>query len=100
MIFEDILADYISKAIKSLYDAEVQPAQIVLQETKKDFKGDITLVVFSLTKISKKSPEITGKEIGEELKKNCPVVNDFNVVKGFLNLLLKEEAWLESFQAA
>jgi arginyl-tRNA synthetase len=100
MIFEDALAADVSKAIKTLYDSEVDPKQLVLQKTKDDFEGDITLVVFGLTKISKKSPEETGKAIGERLKGNCPLVKDFNVVKGFLNLVLKEESWLENFNAA
>ncbi|HKR04053.1 MAG TPA: arginine--tRNA ligase [Bacteroidia bacterium] len=100
MIFEDALAADVSKAIKALYDSEVDPRQLVLQKTKDDFEGDITLVVFALTKISKKSPEETGRAIGQYLKVNCPVVKDFNVVKGFLNLILKEESWLENFMAA
>ncbi|MEO5572346.1 MAG: arginine--tRNA ligase [Bacteroidia bacterium] len=100
MIFEDLLSVDILKAIKSLYDVNVPSGQLVLQETKKEFEGDITLVVFALTKISKKSPEETGKAIGEYLKQNCPVASEFNVVKGFLNVVLKEESWLEIFQNA
>src|SRR6185436_566610 len=100
MTFFSILSVQISDAVRALYNAELVPGQIVLQETKKEFEGDITLVVFGLTKVSKKSPEETGKPIGEYLKQNCPVVKDFNVVKGFLNLVLKEESWLENFQTA
>ncbi len=67
---------------------------IQLQKTKKEFEGSLTLVTFPLLKTSRKKPEDTAQEIGEYLKANCPVVSDFNVVKGFLNIVISEDAWL------
>ena len=71
---------------------------IVIEKTKKDFKGDLTLVCFPLLKWSKTTPENTAKLIGEFLIKNEPYFEDFNVVKGFLNLEFKKSYWLNLFQ--
>lgn len=100
MIFEKTLTAYITQALKETYNAEINPSQIVLQKTNVGFEGDITLVVFGLTKISKKSPEETGKTIGEYLIQNASLVKDFNVVKGFLNISIKEDSWLKEFENA
>ncbi len=81
-------------AVKELYGAEVPAKMIQLQKTKKEFEGSLTLVTFPLLKTSHKKPEETAQEIGEYLKANCPVVSDFNVVKGFLNIVIAEDAWL------
>ncbi len=81
-------------AVKELYGAEVPEKMIQLQKTKKEFEGSLTLVTFPLLKTSRKKPEDTAQEIGEYLKANCPVVSDFNVVKGFLNIVISEDAWL------
>ncbi|MCQ2254794.1 MAG: arginine--tRNA ligase [Bacteroidaceae bacterium] len=81
-------------AVKELYGAEVPAKMIQLQKTKKEFEGSLTLVTFPLLKTSRKKPEETALEIGEYLKANCPVVSDFNVVKGFLNIVIAEDAWL------
>ncbi len=81
-------------AVKELYGAEVPAKMIQLQKTKKEFEGSLTLVTFPLLKTSHKKPEETAQEIGEYLKANCPVVSDFNVVKGFLNIVISEDAWL------
>ena len=81
-------------AVKELYGAEVPAKMIQLQKTKKEFEGSLTLVTFPLLKTSRKKPEETAQEIGEYLKANCPVVSDFNVVKGFLNIVIAEDAWL------
>ncbi|MFI5220206.1 MAG: arginine--tRNA ligase [Bacteroidia bacterium] len=100
MIFENTLSEHITKAVKELFGAEIDFSRIVLQKAKDDFEGDITLVVFGLASLSKKSPEGTGKLIGEYLKQNSALIKDFNVVKGFLNLVIKEESWLENLQSA
>ena len=71
------------EAISKLYGKTVEPEVLQIQKTRKEFEGDITLVVFPLLKISKKSPEETGKEIGKYLKSNIEGVVDFNVIKGF-----------------
>ena len=81
-------------AVKELYGAEVPAKMIQLQKTKKEFEGSLTLVTFPLLKTSHKKPEETAQEIGEYLKANCPVVANFNVVKGFLNIVIAEDAWL------
>ncbi|MBK7854978.1 MAG: hypothetical protein IPJ79_08805 [Bacteroidetes bacterium] len=84
-------------AAKKIFDADIQPSQIQFQQTKKEFEGDITLVVFPLTKVSKKSPEETGKLIGEYLQQHSGIVKSFNCVKGFLNLVIDNKEWLKQF---
>lgn len=80
-------------AVKELYGTEVPEKMIQLQKTRSDFKGNLTLVTFPLLKTSHKKPEETAQELGEYLKKNCKAVADFNVVKGFLNLVIAQAAW-------
>ena len=80
-------------AVKELYGTEVPEKMIQLQKTRSDFEGNLTLVTFPLLKTSHKKPEDTAQEIGEYLKKNCKAVADFNVVKGFLNLVIAQAAW-------
>ena len=85
-------------ALKELFQAEVQSFQF--QKTRKEFEGDITLVVFPLTRFSKKSPEQTGEVLGQYLKDNVSLVSDYNTVKGFLNLSIDNSYWLSQFQTA
>ena len=80
-------------AVKELYGTEVPEKMIQLQKTRSDFEGNLTLVTFPLLKTSRKKPEDTAQELGEYLKKNCQAVADFNVVKGFLNLVIAQAAW-------
>ena len=80
-------------AVKELYGTEVPEKMIQLQKTRSDFEGNLTLVTFPLLKISHKKPEDTAQDIGDYLKKNCRAVADFNVVKGFLNLVIAQAAW-------
>ena len=80
-------------AVKELYGTEVPEKMIQLQKTRSDFEGNLTLVTFPLLKISHKKPEETAQELGEYLKKNCKAVADFNVVKGFLNIVIAQAAW-------
>ena len=80
-------------AVKELYGTEVPEKMIQLQKTRSDFEGNLTLVTFPLLKTSHKRPEETAQELGEYLKKNCKAVADFNVVKGFLNLVIAQAAW-------
>ena len=82
------------KVVKELYGAEMPEKMVQLQNTKEGFEGNLTLVVFPFLKISKKKPEDTAQEIGERLVKETSVVADFNVVKGFLNLVVSQEAWI------
>ncbi len=93
-MIEQLLTDTIKAAVKSLYQVEANPSQIQLQNTRKEFDGDITLVVFPFTKVSRKSPEATAMEIGEYVKLHLSEVENYNVIKGFLNLSIRKEYWL------
>ncbi len=81
-------------AVKALYGQDVPEKMVQVQKTKKEFEGSLTLVVFPFLKMSKKKPEDTAQEIGEWMKENCNAVADFNVVKGFLNIVIAKSAWL------
>lgn len=81
-------------AIKFLYGVEVPDSMVQLQKTRTNFEGNLTLVTFPLLRISKKSVEQTGQEIGECLLANCTAVASYNVVKGFLNLVISSKAWI------
>ena len=91
----DSLTGAISQALKELYGIEQQPADVVLQETRRDFKGDSTLVVFPYVKQARKSPEAVAAEIGEAVKKALPEVSGYNVIKGFLNFEIADSYWLK-----
>jgi arginyl-tRNA synthetase len=93
MNVELYVAQKVEDCIKILYGSESVPMQ--LQKTRKEFEGDITLVVFPLAKLSGKSPEQTGADVGEWLTANVPQVEAFNVVKGFLNIKLSKDFWRE-----
>ncbi|MDD7317297.1 MAG: arginine--tRNA ligase [Prevotella sp.] len=82
------------KVVSELYGQEVDRTAVQLQKTRADFEGNLTLVVFPFLRISKKKPEDTAQEIGERLIKETPVVASFNVVKGFLNLVVSQAAWI------
>ena len=95
MNIESLLTAKVIEAVKECYGAEVEPDKIQLQATRKEFAGDLTVVVFPFTRFSKKSPEETGKELGEYLKSHIEEVKDYNVVKGFLNVEISSAYWLE-----
>ena len=97
-MIQEILHKQIEQAITELYSASEQ--SIEFQKTRKDFDGDITLVVFPLLRASKKGPEQTAEEIGGYLKDKVVEVVGFNVVKGFLNLEIAEEFWFNHFVKA
>ena len=96
MKIELLLQDDIRKAVVSLYGKDINETQIQLQETRKEFRGDVTLVVFPLLGISQKPAEQTAKEIGNYLLGDTQWVEDFNVVKGFLNLIIRTTYWINS----
>ncbi len=98
MNIEKKLQEKTIQALQSLYATTVE--KVALEKTNHDFKGDYTLVVFNFLKISKKKPEDTAIEIGNYLKTNLPEVADFNVVKGFLNIVVKDSFWLNYFQSS
>lgn len=95
MKIENQLSEAIKSAIKALYGQDITPEQVVLQKTKKEFEGHLTLVVFGLLRISHKKPEDTATEIGQWIKDNTSLIQSFNVVKGFLNLVIAPAQWIE-----
>lgn len=98
-MIEQQLSAAIRSAIQTLYGVAIAPEQAVLQKTKKEFEGHLTLVVFPFLRISKKSPEQTAQEIGEYLLEHEPSVASFNVIKGFLNLIIAGSNWIEMLNA-
>ena len=94
MKIESIIGSAVIDAVKTLYGQEIGEKMVQLQKTKREFEGNLTLVVFPFLKISKKKPEDTAQEIGQYLVENCPAIASFNVVKGFLNLVIAQSAWL------
>ena len=98
MNIEAQICSSVIAAVKELYGQEIPSKMVALQKTRSDFEGSLTLVVFPLLKTSKKKPEDTAQEIGDYLKANCKAVADFNVVKGFLNLVIAPAAWLGLLQ--
>jgi arginyl-tRNA synthetase len=95
---EKVLKEKIKEAVRSIYNSEVSDDLITLQDTRKDFKGDYTLVVFPLLRFSKNTPEKTGETIGNYLVENYPSISGFNVIKGFLNLEIADSWWLNVFR--
>lgn len=98
-MIEQQLSAAIRSAIQTLYGVAIAPEQAVLQKTKKEFEGHLTLVVFPFLRISKKTPEQTAQEIGEYLLEHEPSVASFNVIKGFLNLTIAGSNWIEMLNA-
>ena len=97
---DQIIFSAVADALKNLYNIEVEKDLIQLQNTRKDFKGDITLVVFPFIKYSKKSPEDTAFEIGTYIQKKVKEVESFNVVKGFLNIEIENSFWIKELENA
>lgn len=98
MKIEEQLTASVMAAVKELYGQEIAPQMVTLQKTKKEFEGNLTLVVFALLRVSRKSPEVTAQEIGEYLVKNDGNVAKFNVIKGFLNLSISDSSLIELLQ--
>ena len=92
-IEQQIVATAIA-AVKELYGQDVPEKMVQLQKTRSEFEGNLTLVVFPFLKISHKKPEDTAQDLGKYIKDNCQAIADFNVVKGFLNLVIDKKAWL------
>ena len=95
MNIEQNLVASIIDALKTLYGSDVAENQVQLQKTKKEFEGHLTLVVFPFLRISRKKPEDTAAEIGAYLKEHTKLVASYNVIKGFLNLSIASEAWID-----
>ena len=94
MTIEQQIINAALAAVKELYGQEVAEKMVQLQKTKKEFEGNLTLVVFPFLKISRKKPDETAREIGEYIKQNCEAIADFNAVGGFLNLVIDKKAWI------
>ena len=99
MTLEAQILAALPKAVSSLYQAEMAENQFNLQETRKEFEGQITVVTFPITRVSKKSPEQTGEEIGAYLQEHIPEIVGFNVIKGFLNLCISDEYWFNQLKS-
>lgn len=91
---ENKIAVEIAEVIKQLFEQEIALENLQIQKTRKDFEGDLTLVVFPLLRISRKSPEQTAELIGNQMKEKSELIANFNVVKGFLNLVIEPSYWL------
>lgn len=96
MTIEYSIVKHIQEAVLSLYETEIEADKIVIQDTRKEFEGQVTAVTFPFTKFSKKTPEQTGAELGEYLKEHVSEVEDYNVIKGFLNLSISDKYWTDS----
>lgn len=94
MIIEQQIVATAIAAVKELYGQEVPEKMVQLQKTRSEFEGNLTLVVFPFLKISHKKPEDTAQDLGKYIKDNCQAIADYNVVKGFLNLVIDKKAWL------
>ena len=94
MKIETLISKAAGEAVKALYGMDANEKMLQLQKTRSEFEGNLTLVVFPFVKAAKKSPEQTAQELGEYLVANCEAISKFNVVKGFLNLSISDEAWL------
>ena len=92
---EKQLISAVVKAVSELYGQEVPESMVQLQKTKAGFEGNLTVVVFPFLKMSRKKPDLTAQEMGEWLAKNCPLVEGFNAVGGFLNLVLSQAVWAD-----
>lgn len=99
MTIEEVIKKGVADALQVLYGLETDPETVALDPTRKEFEGDVTLVVFPYLKASHKAPQVTAEEIGQWLKDNVPAVEKYNVVKGFLNIVISQHYWLDVFQA-
>ena len=95
MSIENILSQATAQAVKELYGLDVEPQTIVPQATRKEFEGNLTIVVFPFLRASHKAPDATAQEIGEYLAAHCEAVEKFNVIKGFLNISIKPSFWAQ-----
>ncbi len=97
-MIEKVLTKTIAEAFKKIYDADLPESIIQIQDTRKDFDGDKTIVIFPLLKFSKKSPGETARDIGSFLQENIPEIATSNIIKGFLNISFEDAFWMKRFQ--
>ena len=99
-MIDNIISTGVANGIERLYNENIDAAQIQIQKTRVEFEGDYTVVVFPFLRLSKKKPEDTANELGEFLKNNLKEIKGYNVIKGFLNLVVSDEYWISAFQNA
>ena len=92
---EDILKEKTAQAVEKLYGHKMSPGEVQVNIPPKDFPFDFTVVVFPFSRISKKSPDQTAREIGEELRATFPELERFEAIKGFLNIQLNDQFWIK-----
>ncbi|MDR0604723.1 MAG: arginine--tRNA ligase [Bacteroidales bacterium] len=97
MIFENQIKEVICSIVAALYSCNLETDSIQVQKTKKDFKGDFTVVIFPFVRYSKKSPDATAEEIGQNMVNNLSFIKEYNVIKGFLNIMLNDKSWIDYF---
>jgi len=95
MKLETQIATALQNALKHLYNIDIEADPALVQPTRKGFTGDLTVVVFPWVKVARKSPDALGAEIGQQLLENLDCIQEFNVVKGYLNLQIKENFWMD-----
>ena len=95
MTIEQQIVNAAIAAVKEIYGQDVPEKMVQLQKTKREFEGNLTLVVFPFLKISHKKPEDTARDLGEYIQQHCPAIAGYNVVKGFLNLVIGNKAWID-----
>ena len=100
MTIDELLEKNLIQAIDALYGQSIDSTQIQLQPTRKEFVGDITIVVFPFLRISRKKPEDTAQDLGQWLVEHTPELASFNVIKGFLNLVVTPDYWLQALKNA
>ena len=88
----------VANAVKSLYESDFPAEKVTISATRKEFEGDYTVVVFPFSKAARKKPEAIGEDLGTYLKENLEEVTDFNVIKGFLNLVISDDYWKNFLQ--
>ena len=100
IMIEQLLTNTLTHAIEKLYGQDVPEDLLQIQKTRPEFEGDFTIVVFPLLRISRKNPEQTANELGNYIVEHLDEVDSYNVIKGFLNLVVSEAYWLEFFESS
>ena len=98
-MLEEVLRQLFIKSFKTLYGQEPPVQQVNFQKTRPEFEGDMTIVVFPFVKLAGRNPEQLANEMGAEMIKESDMIAKFNVVKGFLNLLISDKFWMDFFKA-
>lgn len=91
----EVIQDHVTKGVKAIYGADIAPEQAVVSPTRKEFEGNYTVVVFPFTRVARKKPEVIGEELGTYLVREVPELESYNVIKGFLNLVVADRYWVQ-----